>query len=271
MRPESLLLAFFGAHVLGRRRAVAVGSIIELLDRLGVGEHATRATLARMADRGLLKMLRRGRRAYAALLPYAEDVLREGATRLDAEVVNRSWDGHWTLLAFSVPESRRADRHTLRSHLAWAGFGPLRSGLWIAHSPADVRDALRGLGLLDYVRIFRAQPQEPADPSMLVADAWDLETLAKGYRGFIERWERGVEFDELAQQTLLEAEWLLLIREDPRLPIVLLPDDWPGTAAEKLFRSLRRRLGPPARRSADTTLDVLALEGETAVALSCPG
>jgi phenylacetic acid degradation operon negative regulatory protein len=257
VRPESLLLALFGAHVRGRGLAVAVGSVIELLDRLGVGEHATRATLARMADRGLLTTVRQGRRAYAALTAHAEDVLREGAARLDAEVVNRSWDGHWTLLAFSVPESRRADRHALRSQLAWAGFGLLQNGLWIAPSPGDVREALSELGLLDYVRIFRAQAEEPADPRVLVREAWDLDLLAKGYRGFVERWSQPVEHDALARQVLLEAEWLLLIREDPRLPIALLPDDWPAVEAEELFWSLRRELRRPARRLAETGLEFL--------------
>lgn len=257
MRPESLLLALFGAHVRDRGQAVAVGGIIELLDRLGIGEHATRATLTRMTARGLLTTLRQGRRAYVALTPHAEDVLREGAARLDTDVVNRSWDGHWTLLAFSVPESRRADRHALRSQLAWAGFGLLQNGLWIAPSPGEVREALGKLGLLDYVRIFRAQAEEPADPRSLVREAWDLDLLAKGYRGFVERWTHPFELDALARQVLLEAEWLLLIREDPRLPIALLPDNWPAVEAEHLFRTLRRDLRRPARRLISTTLEFL--------------
>src|SRR5688572_25052946 len=88
-RPESLLLALLGAHLLGRDLAVGVGSVIEVLGRLGIGEHATRATLKRMRQRGLLRTVRRGRHAYTSLTPYAEAVLQEGAARLDAEVVNR--------------------------------------------------------------------------------------------------------------------------------------------------------------------------------------
>ncbi|GAB3406133.1 PaaX family transcriptional regulator [Flindersiella endophytica] len=262
MRPESLLLAFFGAHVRGTGDAVAVGSVIELLDRLGAGEPATRTTLARMADRGLLTTNRQGRRAYVGLTPLAEDVLHEGAARLDADVVNRSWDGHWTLLAFSVPESRRADRHTLRSQLAWSGFGLLQNGLWIAPTAGNVREKLAELGLIDYVRLFRAQPEEPSDPRVLVRQAWDLDQLGKAYRGFVERWEHPDDLDALAQQVVLEAEWLLLIREDPRLPLILLPDDWPGVEAEQLFWSLRRKLRHPARRQAARTLEFLG-DGQT--------
>lgn len=256
-RPESLLLALLGAHLLGRDLAVGVSSVIEVLGRLGVGEHATRATLKRMTQRRLLRTVRRGRHAYVSLTPYAETVLQEGAARLAAEVVNRSWDGHWTLLAFSVPESRRQDRHALRVQLGWAGFGMLQNGLWIAPSPGDPAHALAELGLLDYVRIFRAQSVAPADPRALVGEVWDLSGLARGYERFVDRWENGARegHDDLSCQILVEAEWLLLIREDPRLPLTLLPDGWPAVRAEELFGTLRRELTQPAAELAATLLD----------------
>jgi phenylacetic acid degradation operon negative regulatory protein len=46
--------------------------------------------------------------------------------------VNRHWDGRWTLLSFTLPESWQRQRHELRIRLLWAGFGPLQGGLWIA-------------------------------------------------------------------------------------------------------------------------------------------
>jgi DNA-binding transcriptional regulator PaaX len=259
-RPESLLLAFCGAHLAGRRAAIAASSVIGLLGRLGVSEHASRATLKRMTQRGLLRSIRAGRQAYLALTPHAETVLREGRIRLAAGTVNRDWDGQWTLLAFSVPEDRREDRHTLRTQLAWAGFGPLQNALWIAPSPGDVASALATRGLLEYVRIFRAEAITPGDPRLLAADAWDLPGLARGYREFLDRWGGPAARapDELSRQVLLEAEWLLLIRADPRLPLALLHADWPGIEAEQVFRSLRRDLDGAARRRADA-LDWLPL------------
>jgi len=205
--------------------------------------------------------VRQGRRAYISLTPHTETVLREGGARLSSDVVNRAWDGHWTVLAFSVPESRRADRHALRTRLGWAGFGMLQNGLWIAPSPGDVTNALAEVNLLDYVEVFRAEAVPPTDPRLLVREAWDLDRLAAGYRGFLGRWQQTSRhaLDDLTRQVLLEAEWLLLIREDPRLPLVLLPDDWPGIRAEELFRSLRQELAEPARSYAQATLDWLPL------------
>lgn len=262
LRPESLLLAFCGAHLRDPGKAVSAGSVIELTGRLGVTEHAIRATLKRMTGRGLLRSVHRGRRAYLGLASQGETVLAEGSARLLAPLARSDWDGQWVLLAFSVPESRREDRHALRTQLGWAGFGPLRNALWIAPSggPGEaVADRLRGLGLLDYVTVFRASGLVPGDPRELVSEAWDLTARRAGYQEFLSRWgdagRAGGRLDALARRMLLEAEWLLLIRGDPRLPSALLPERWPGSDAERLFRALRAGLEADARRLAATTLD----------------
>lgn len=132
VRPQALLLTFCGAHM-PAGQAVYSGSLVKLLQRVGVGEHATRSTLARMCRRGLLVRHRVGKRVYFEVSARAATMLAEAAERVWREgAVNRGWDGNWTLLGFSLPESRRADRHLLRSRLTWAGFGLLQHGLWIS-------------------------------------------------------------------------------------------------------------------------------------------
>lgn len=263
-RPESVLISLCGVYLLGRCLAIATGSVIEVLDRLGIGEPATRATLSRMARRGLLRSVRQGRRVYLGLTRYAEDVLADGKQRIESEVVNRDWDGQWTVLGFSVPENRRGDRHVLRNHLGWAGFSPLQNGLWIAPSPADVTPALEKLELLERVKLFRATAIAPTQSNDLVREAWDLDQLADGYTRFLARWESEAfhGLDQLCRQLLLYTEWLLLIRKDPRLPLALLPEDWPGVRAEKLCRRLRDEFAAPARDIAASTFDTIPLATE---------
>ena len=58
-RPQALLLTFFGAYLLGLGVHVATSSVLEVLHRAGVSEHATRSTLSRMARRNLLRRVRR--------------------------------------------------------------------------------------------------------------------------------------------------------------------------------------------------------------------
>src|SRR5690606_15301222 len=69
LRPQSVVLALLAEHLLDRKRALFAGSFIEVLRRIGIGEHATRSTLARMTRRGLLRSERRGRKTYFALTP----------------------------------------------------------------------------------------------------------------------------------------------------------------------------------------------------------
>lgn len=262
MRPETLLLTLFGDHVLDRGIAVSTGGVLGVLGRLGVGEHTTRATLARMTRRDLLRTVRRGRRAFLALTEHGTAVLRDGQRKLDGDVVERHWDGRWTLLTFSVPESRRADRHALRTRLGWFGFGMLRSGLWVSTSTTDIAPALAELDLLEHAEVFRAEAFMWTDPARVAKEAWNLTEIATGYGEFLRRWDNGADdyLDDLARRVELGAEWLSLIRRDPVLPLALLPQGWPGVPAVTLFRALRQQWARQADKLAAELLESITDE-----------
>ena len=261
-RPQSLLLTFFGGYVLGRGVHVATASVLDVLSRAGVSEQATRSTLSRMARRGLLQRVQRGRRVYVGLTPRSREILHDGETRVwRIGAVNTHWDGNWTLLGFSLPEAWQQQRHVLRSRLLWAGFGGLQGGLWIAPSTVDVRPLVEDLGLVDHVKVFQARAMPPTDVDDLVRDAWDLDTLAERYRRFLSRWDVPKPLpdlpDSLARQLLMQTEWLQVIRQDPRLPQQHLPDDWPAERAQRTFRALHADLEPAARATTAEVLDTI--------------
>jgi phenylacetic acid degradation operon negative regulatory protein len=260
MRPQLLLLMLLGDYVLDRDLCLFSGSVIDVMARLGVSEHATRSTLARMVNRGLLRRQREGRRMYFGLTPRSTGILHDGQTRIwRTGAVNDRWDGTWTLLCFSLPESWQRQRHDLRSQLAWAGFGPLQGGLWIAPGPVGVDRIVDGLGLAAHVRVFRARADELTDVRQLVGDAYDLAGVAARYVEFLNRWEppdgRLPVEDPLAARLTIVAEWLGAIRRDPRLPVQHLPPDWPAVRAQNVFRNLETAFDGPARKLAATLLD----------------
>lgn len=267
IRPQTLMLTFLGDTVLGKNIAVFSGSYVSVMERLGVSEQATRSILTRMVRRGLLARHRRGRKVYIGLTPQAVEVLSEGGHRLwRTGAVNRDGEPRWTLLGFSVPESRRDDRHQLRSRLRWAGFGLLRSGLWIAPGIVDVAAVVQDRRLLDHVLVFHANPVDPTDIEQMVRDAYDLPALAARYDQFLRRWDAPRPLpaapDDLARLLWLVSEWLLLLRDDPRIPLRHLPRHWPAVAAEVVFRRRHAQLQPRARRIADTLIDAIEVCGE---------
>ncbi|KKD09808.1 PaaX family transcriptional regulator C-terminal domain-containing protein [Streptomyces sp. WM6386] len=270
LRPQPLMLTFLGDQVLGRDVCVYSGSVIDVFARAGIGEQATRSTLTRMVNRGLLRRQREGRRMYFGLTEHSEAVLRDGERRIwQTGAVNRQWDGTWTLLGFSLPESWQRQRHDLRSKLTWSGFGPLFSGLWIAPGEVDVAELVADLGLSAHVKVFRAHADTGMDIGAMIEETWELAELAERYEQFVRRWQpwetRAREADEaLAQRLLLQAEWLRVIRRDPRLPVKHLPDDWPAEQAEKTFRAVYERLTPLARDASERLLDLVPVRPDQA-------
>jgi phenylacetic acid degradation operon negative regulatory protein len=263
-RPQSLMLTFLGDHLYDRDLCVFSGSVIDVLGRLGVSEHATRSTLTRMVNRGLLFRQKDGRRMYFGLTPRAGGILRDGYARVwRTGAVNDDWDGTWTLLGFSLPEAWQRQRHDLRSKLAWAGFGPLQGGLWIAPGHVRVDDIVASLGLAAHVRVFRATVDEPTDVGQLVSDAYDLAPIADGYRAFLDRWGDTQPYadDPLAAHLSIVTEWLRVIRGDPRLPVRHLPEDWPAIPAQKAFHDIETALAGPAAEIAADLLDTVPATG----------
>ena len=261
VRPQTLMLNLLGRYLLGRRVVVSAASVIEVSARVGVGEHAARSTLTRMVNRGMLTRQRHGRAMYFGLTAQAERILHDGEDRIwRSGAVNQDWDGYWTLLGFSLPESWQRQRHELRSQLTWAGFGPLFNGLWVAPGRVEVTRLVVSLGLESRVKAFYAQAVPGTDIAKMVQENWDLGAVAARYQGFLARWQdRDTPLgrrDPLAVQLLLASDWLQVIRADPRLPAEHLPADWPAAKAESLFVELDKTVEQAAGKIAQQILDL---------------
>lgn len=245
---RTLLLTLLGNHLQGRSpsidegsgTAVASSTFVAVLARVGVSEQAVRATLARAVKKGFLHRRQQGRQAFFALTDATRHLLADGARRLyHTDPVRTHWDGAWTLLAFSLPESRRTDRHQLRVRLSWAGFGALRDGLWIAPGAVDVPAVIAELGVTDDVQAFVGPATPPTRIDVMVGQAWDLAHIAAQYRSFLDRWDRHAPLpdapDDLARWLWLVTEWRLLVLDDPVLPPEHLPKDWPAVRARTVL------------------------------------
>lgn len=258
-RPQALVLAFLGSLVLARPGArVASAVFLRLLGDLGVAEPAARTTLARMADRGLVARQRVGRTLQWSITPFGTDLLDRNRERVEADDPFPRGDGTWTLLSYSMPESRRDLRHRVRATLGWAGFGGLRDGLWIAPGAVDVRRMFDDAGLGEMSQLadwFSAQPLDGTDVADMVRRAWDVPAIEAVHRAFLDRWRHPpAELDALAQATLLGADWLQVLRTDPGLPADHLPGDWPAPESVRLHARVFRATREPALAELDRLL-----------------
>jgi DNA-binding transcriptional regulator PaaX len=258
-RPQALVFSFFGGVVLDRERPpIPTPVFLRLLSGLGVAEAAARATLSRMADRGLLDRDQVGRTARYRLAPAGEALIRAGRVRVSAAAPFEHADGQWTLLSYSVPESRRDLRHRVRATLTWAGFGGLRDGLWIAPGTVDVGAVLSEAGLAEVAELaewFAASPLPGVRPEDFIRRAWPVAAIRKSHEQFIQAWSPAPDgSDPLGEVTLLGADWLQLLRADPGLPARFLSAGWPADRSAALYRQRYDALLPAAEDQLDREL-----------------
>lgn len=260
VRPRAHIVTIYGLFAREVGGWLSVSSLIRLMGRLGVDEPAVRSSISRLKRRGLLEAERRGNLAGYALSTYARDVLVEGDQRIFGRT-RATLDDGWVLAVFSVPESERQKRHTLRSRLTWLGYGTVGPGVWIApgHLAEETRTVLERLDLAEYVDLFHADYLGFRDMAGEAATWWDLDGLDVLYRDFndtfapvLARWE-GVtgaldEGQAFADHVAVVTTWRRLPFLDPGLAPELLPADWMGVTAAETFHRLHSRLQEPAQR-----------------------
>jgi phenylacetic acid degradation operon negative regulatory protein len=250
---KALLLTLLGEFVLPAGGSAWTQSLVGSLAALDVGEHNARQAVARLSEQGLIAGERLGRRTRWALTPAGTQLLVEGAGRIyPFGSTDDGWDGRWLMVVYSTPASERAKRQRLRSRLAFAGFGFL--GPTVAITPHLDREPLANSVLedLDAVAgsfVVRAEVGDLVPVEDLVHRAWDLGSLAASYRAF------ATEFESLepsrpavcfAAVVRLVHEWRRFPFIDAEIPSSLLPVEWPGGAAKRLFDDLHAAWSPTA-------------------------
>ena len=251
--PQAVLMTMLGRYCLPDNPAISTQGYIEVLARIGLAEQASRLTLSRMTERGLLERMRRGRLAFFRATEVGLTVVRNQEEHTFHEQGgNAGPAGAWTILSFTIPETQRKERHLLRRRLAWEGFGLLRDGVWIAPGDQDLtelRGGLAEMGIDQHIDAFTGYPKF-ADVHEMVSRVWALDELVQLYEQFLREWDvpapAPAATDELGRDLLRISTWRQLLRETPRLPAEHVPSDWPAGRCQELFRTLHARYEPAA-------------------------
>ncbi len=267
LRAKSLMMTVFGDAIAPRGGAVWLGSLIALLEPLGVSERLVRTSVYRLVDEGWLEASRSGRRSQYRLSPLGEKRFLRAHQRVYANS-SPGWDGQWLLVSVQGSASA-AQKSALKKELLWEGFAALAPGLFAY--PGDKQEALAevlirtrmtGQAIVLSATDAGLAGARPLDD--ITAQAWPLKDAAKTYKKFITR------FDELRHllslpsrpdsasaftlRTLLIHEYRRALLSDPQLPASLLGEDWPGKQAQALCRSMYLALEKDADRHIAQTL-----------------
>ncbi|HEY5861432.1 MAG TPA: PaaX family transcriptional regulator C-terminal domain-containing protein [Actinomycetota bacterium] len=254
--PQHMLLTLIGEYGLHVGDPMPSASLVLILGEFGVTQAGARAAIARLARRGIFVPTRSGRTTAYAMTERCSWMVAEGR-RLTLEFTGalRSWDGHWTLVSYSIAQERRAQRALLRTRLRWLGFAPLQDGLWVSPRPPgqQLHEALADLGV-GACAVFVADPVRGPDRLDPLA-AWDLDEARAAYAEFIDEFKpvsqalrrgRVSASEALIARTRVTYRWFAFANSQAELPETLLPANWLGAVARQLFEELYDGLGPLA-------------------------
>lgn len=280
IRAGSLITTVFGDAILPRGGRIWLGSLIRLLEPLGLNDRLVRTSVFRLAKEEWLYADACGRKSDYVLTRVGQRRFEEASRQIYA-LRSPHWDRHWRLIvAVGDFEARQRDR--LRQSLFWQGFGSIAGDCFV-HPSADLRGvfdtlAAEGLGellpqLMPLVTV-EIPPGSGDTERGLVRRAWNLDALGDAYDEFIaacrplerelSRMSRIDDEQAFLVRILLIHDYRRLLLRDPELPDVLLPGDWPGHRARQLCAELYRRLLEPSERHLDRHL--LLASGATPVA-----
>jgi phenylacetic acid degradation operon negative regulatory protein len=255
---RSALFDLYGDHLRGRGSRAPVAALVRLLAPLGITEPAVRTAVSRMARQGWLAPVRCGPGlAGYALTPRAASRLDQAAERIYRRG-DPGWDGQWHVLVVERITDRTR-RSRVRAALGYLGYAPLGETTWISPRPSVELGPLLEAERLR-AELFMAGYE--GDPRGLLARAWDLDGLARAYQRWLAQAREliaaaGPEAADaaiFALRSSLVHEWRKFLFTDPGFPAALLPPQWPGHEAARVFDAESARLLPGASRFVDGCL-----------------
>ena len=264
-RTGSLIVTIFGDAIVPRGGTVWLGTLVEILKAMGVGDGVVRTAVSRLSADDWLMREKIGRNSYYRLSDKGRATFAE-ATRRIYGGAPAPWTG-----ALKLAVMANGDRAALRGALTDAGWGTIAPTVAVTPETASGASAARGtrvddgLGALstesDDGALVLTATGEPETLRRLAALAWPLSEVAERYAQVVDAvgpvadaLEAGAAFSDLEAliaRILIVHEYRRAILKDPLLPAELCPKGWPAPAARALCAGVYRRLVPASERWLD--------------------
>jgi len=267
IRASSLIVTLYGDAIEPHGGTVWLGSLIRILEPMGINERLIRTSIFRLSKEDWLSAEKVGRRSYYSLTAVGRRRFDQALKRVYSSTLP-AWDGSWCMVILT--QLSPAKRKSVREELEWQGFGAISPTLLACprSDRADVNASLADQGVLDDTIVFETKPQGDVSVGALqeqVRETWSIEALSAHYGEFIQlfrplwqalRGRDNLDPEEcLLVRLLLIHEYRRLLLRDPQLPDELLPADWEGRAARQLCRNIYRQVYAPAEQWLATVME----------------
>ncbi|EEE47170.2 PaaX family transcriptional regulator C-terminal domain-containing protein [Roseibium alexandrii] len=217
-----LIVTIYGDIVEPRGGTLWMGDLITLCGQFGVNESLVRTAVSRLVARGQLEGARNGRRSYYRLTDAAGIEFQSASEQIFGPP-----DSDCDLLFIVQPD------RTDHQGLADQGFGAVSETLFVgADRPSRITSGA----------CFKACPDQRSEKEVaeMLNKVFGLDQLAARYRSFYKRIEALDCFGLSGLETVtirlaMVHEFRAIRLKDPRLPPSVLPVDWDGLSARRLF------------------------------------
>jgi len=274
LQAGSLIVSVFGDAIYPKGGSIWLGCLIRLLGPLGLNDRLIRTAIYRLVKEDWLQAKSFGRRTDYGLSPTGRARI-ESASKLIYADGNNTWDKHWRML-ISNGQAPSNERERLRHFLFWHGFGQWNPHTFI-HPSADLNDILdrlddEGMSAWRSQLLCVLSPNISQDDRLtqaqVVKQSWDLAHLSHSYQHFVRLyqpiWMRLQQSnpafmsdqDAFHLRILLVHDFRRLLLRDPSLPDALLPTNWPGLDARRVFNGLYLNCLPASQQFLDEHLQL---------------
>lgn len=197
-----------------------------------INQRSYKRTVKHLRDTGFIRLGKEGR----------AEITKLGLERLRYKLplyqAQRPWDGALYLISYDISVDKNKDRNQLRNFLKQIGCGMLQKSIWLTpYNPSTlIKSFVEEKGIAGMVLVSRLGQDGTIGgytASEIVRKIYKLEDLEKRYKQFFEKYKNKKREDVVVWQ--VANEFLAILKDDPQLPWELLPNEWIGKQAYKVY------------------------------------
>lgn len=257
---NTLILSIYGDTICPRGDSIWLGSLIKLVEPLGISQRLVRTSVFRLSEKSILQSKQVGRRSYYSLTERAFRQFASASKRIYA-AEPLEWDGQWLLVFTSLGGLSTDQREIVRKELRWLGFNRITAGVY-GHPTielGEVQKLVREMGLEENIVVLHATA---ADPNLtpatnhLMSQCIDLkpsntqyQKLIDDFQGILDAARHESNLDPalcFLVKTLLIHRFRLILLKEPELPSELLSENAISKYARDMIGELYQIIQAPA-------------------------